>query len=231
MLTLKVGNRGSCGSPSLYAWHRIGCYEEGVPSHQTGGIFPYKSHSGFRKSMHLWLQMHLFSHAVPWAHGILNYVLFPSCHSPFLFFICNFIYFFLAALGLCGGLFFSCKGQRQRCRCSVWASHCGGFSCCGARAPERAGFSSCGPPALEHRLSSCGTCSAALWHVGSSRSGITPAWAGGLSTAEPPAEPSGPLACTVPTVCTVFARTQNCRPRSMLSKGRIQCFGYLQGTQ
>ena len=35
------------------------------------------------------------------------------------FFINLFIYLFLAALGL---------------RCGVWPSHCGGFSCCGARA-------------------------------------------------------------------------------------------------
>ena len=43
------------------------------------------------------------------------------------------------------------------------ASHCGGFSCCGAWAlGSRAsvvvarGFSSCGSRALEHKLSSCG---------------------------------------------------------------------------
>ena len=60
----------------------------------------------------------------------------------FLFFV------FLAALGL---------------RCGAQASHCGGFSSCGARAVgERAsvvvarGLSSCGSRALERRLSSCG---------------------------------------------------------------------------
>ena len=48
-------------------------------------------------------------------------------------------------------------------RCGVQASHYGGFSCCGSRAPGmRAsvvlahGLSSCGSQALEHRLSSCG---------------------------------------------------------------------------
>ena len=48
--------------------------------------------------------------------------------------------------------------------CGVQASHCGGFSCCGARAlGTRAsvvaarGLSSCGSQALERRLSSCGT--------------------------------------------------------------------------
>ena len=47
--------------------------------------------------------------------------------------------------------------------CSSGASHCGGFSCCGAQAlGARAsvvvagGLSSCGSQALECRLSSCG---------------------------------------------------------------------------
>ena len=59
-----------------------------------------------------------------------------------------FIYLFWAALGLC---------------CSVRASHCGGSSCCRARAlGARAsvvvarGLSSCGSRAPECRLSSCG---------------------------------------------------------------------------
>ena len=45
----------------------------------------------------------------------------------------------------------------------VVASHCGGFSCCGAQAlgvrasvVVACGLSSCGSQALEHRLSSCG---------------------------------------------------------------------------
>ena len=48
--------------------------------------------------------------------------------------------------------------------CGVPASHCGGFSCCGARAlgtwasvVVARGLSSCGSRVLEHRLSSCGT--------------------------------------------------------------------------
>ena len=48
-------------------------------------------------------------------------------------------------------------------RCCVRASHCGGFSCCGAWAlGTRAsvvvarGLNSCGLQALERRLSSCG---------------------------------------------------------------------------
>ena len=48
-------------------------------------------------------------------------------------------------------------------RCGARASHCGGFSCCGARAlgawdsvVVARGLSSCGLWALEHRLGSCG---------------------------------------------------------------------------
>ena len=54
----------------------------------------------------------------------------------------------MAVLGLC---------------CGVWASHCGAFSCSGARdlgawasVVVALGLSSCGLQALEHRLSSCG---------------------------------------------------------------------------
>ena len=87
---------------------------------------------------------------------------------PFLFFLINlfilFIYYFwlcwvfVAARGLSlvaasGGYF----------RCSARASHCGGFSCCGARALSARvsvvvahGLSSCGSRAPERRLSSCG---------------------------------------------------------------------------
>ena len=48
--------------------------------------------------------------------------------------------------------------------CSARASHCGGFSCCGAQALGTLasvvvthGLSSCGSRALEHRLNSCGS--------------------------------------------------------------------------
>ena len=66
--------------------------------------------------------------------------------------------FFLggAVLNLC-----CCMGATLHC--GAWASHCGGFSCCGAWAlGTRAlvvvtrGLSSCGSQALGHRLSSCG---------------------------------------------------------------------------
>ena len=97
------------------------------------------------------------------------------------FFFCNlFIYFtylfYLFIFGCVGSsLLRACFLQLRRAgatlRCSAWASHCGGFSCCGARAlgmrasvvvargrPQLwlAGIRSCGSRALERRLSSCG---------------------------------------------------------------------------
>ena len=52
---------------------------------------------------------------------------------------------------------------RATLHCGAWASHCGGFSCCGAQAlgawatvVVARGLSSCSSWALERRLSSCG---------------------------------------------------------------------------
>ena len=75
------------------------------------------------------------------------------------------MYLFLAALGLhcCAWAFSSCGERGATLRCGVWASHYGGFSCCGAWAlgmwasvVVARGLSSCGSRALDHRLSSCG---------------------------------------------------------------------------
>ena len=53
---------------------------------------------------------------------------------------------FLAVLGLrcCTWAFSSCDEQGLLSSCSAWASHCGGFSCCGARALGHAVVSGCG---------------------------------------------------------------------------------------
>ena len=77
-----------------------------------------------------------------------------------LFFIC----LFLAVLGLrCHAHAFSSCGEWGLLFVAVRASHCSGFSCCGARAlGTRASvvaarrLSICGLRAVEHRLSSCG---------------------------------------------------------------------------
>ena len=70
----------------------------------------------------------------------------------------------MAALGLhsCAQAFSLQQVGATLC-CGARASHCGGFSCCGAQALDAQasvlvarGLSSCGLRALEHRLSSCG---------------------------------------------------------------------------
>ena len=81
------------------------------------------------------------------------------------------------------------------------ASHCGGFSCCGAWALGTQAsvvvahrLSSCGPWALECRLSSCGTwawllCS--MWDLpGPGLKPMSPALAGGFLTTVPPGRSS-----------------------------------------
>ena len=90
--------------------------------------------------------------------------------------------------------------NRATPRCSARAPHCGGLSCCGARAPgARAsvvvarGLSSCGSWALEHRFSSCGTRVQLLRGMrdlpGPGREPVPPALAGGLPTTAPPGKP------------------------------------------
>ena len=85
-------------------------------------------------------------------------------------------------------------------RCSEWALHCGGLSCCGARAPGTwasavvaCGLSSCGLRAPEHRLSSCGAQAQLLcvmWDLpGPGLEPMSPALAGGLSTTAPAGKP------------------------------------------
>ena len=75
-----------------------------------------------------------------------------------------YFFFFLAALGFrcCARAFSSC-GERELLLVSVRASHCCGFSYCGAWAlgvqasvVVARGLSRCGMQALEHGLSSCG---------------------------------------------------------------------------
>ena len=86
--------------------------------------------------------------------------------NKFIYFIYFFIYFWLrwvwvsiAARGLS-----LVVASGATLHCGAQASHCRGFSCCGARAlgarasvvVARRGLSSCGSQNLERRLSSCG---------------------------------------------------------------------------
>ena len=61
-------------------------------------------------------------------------------------------YFGFAGSSLLLGLFSSCSTQGLLSVCSVWASHCGGFSCCRAQALGHVGFSAVAP-----RLQSTGS--------------------------------------------------------------------------
>ena len=74
--------------------------------------------------------------------------------------------------------------------CGGRASHCGGFSCCGAQAlghkgsvASAPGFQSTGSTAVAHRLSSSVSCGNLL---GSGIEPVSPIVAGGFSITEPP---------------------------------------------
>ena len=81
----------------------------------------------------------------------------------------------------------------------MWASHCSGFSCYGARALGVQasvvvvhGLRSCGSWALEPKLSSCGAWAQLLrgmWNFpGPGLEPVSPALAGGFLTTVPPGE-------------------------------------------
>ena len=73
----------------------------------------------------------------------------------FLWFIDVFIFSCAESSFLCG--LFSYWGKwGLLSSCHVWASHCSGFSRCGAQAPGCVGFCSCDSQALEHKFNSCG---------------------------------------------------------------------------
>ena len=103
------------------------------------------------------------------------------------------------SLLLCAGFLWLRQAGPVLC-CGARTSHCGGFSCCGARAlgawaleVVACGLSSCDAQALEHRLSSCGTQAyllRSMWDL--PRPGlepVSPALAGGFSTTVPPGKP------------------------------------------
>ena len=120
-----------------------------------------------------------------------------------LFFFMNLFIYLLAALVLrcCRWAFSSCSERGATLHCGARASHCGGFSCCGARAlgtwasvVVAHGLQRAGSVAVAHRLSSCGTWAQLLcgmWNL--PRPGfepVSPALAGGFLTAAPPRKPT-----------------------------------------
>ena len=113
----------------------------------------------------------------------------------FLIFILLFIYLLFGCVGslLLHMGFLQLRRAGATLHCGEWASHCSGFSCCGARAlstgSKHVGFSSCGTWALERRLSSCGAWAQLLcgmWDLpGPGLELVSPAWAGGFLTTAP----------------------------------------------
>ena len=76
-------------------------------------------------------------------HGIVSDLKQKSWHFLNFIFIYQFV-FGSAGSSLLHELFSSCGEQGPLSSCDVWASRCGGFSCCGAQALGHAGLSSCG---------------------------------------------------------------------------------------
>ena len=90
----------------------------------------------------------------------------------------------------------SCDKHGLLC-CDTWASHCSGFSCCGAQALEASVVAALRPSSYGLWTLECGSVVveyAILWHVGSSRLGVeleSPALAGRFLTIGPPEKSSG----------------------------------------
>ena len=118
------------------------------------------------------------------------------CGSFFPFFFFQFI-FGCTGSSLLSASFLQLWRVGATLRCGARASHCGGFSCCGAQALgawasvlAAHGLGSCGSRALECRLSSCGAraqllCS--MWDLpGPGLEPLSPALAGGFLTTVPP---------------------------------------------
>ena len=121
----------------------------------------------------------------------------------FFFFFNGFIFGCVGSSLLCAG-FLQLQQTGATLRCSVRASHCGGFSCCGAQALSvqasvvvAHGLQQLWLAASKHRLSSCGARAQLLrgmWDLpGPGLEPMSPALAGGFLTTAPPGNPSRPF--------------------------------------
>ena len=128
----------------------------------------------------------------------------------------NFIYlFWLCWVFFASWLFSSCGESGLLSSCSVWASHCAGFSCCGAGALGYADFSTQqlqlpGSRAQAQELWCMGL--VAAWHVGSSRirdQTMSPVLAGGFFTTEPLGKPHPFLSLHFSALAFHFTRNDN----------------------
>ena len=128
-LTLSIGHsthlsflEGQCPISEVQ-WGQNRSYERARERRQA------KSHHSFSHT-HLTISSFWTCRAA----GDLNQLIRDGHTQPLYSLIVTF-FFFLAALGLpcCMRAFSSCGEQGLLC-CGAWASHCGDFSCCGARA-------------------------------------------------------------------------------------------------
>ena len=142
-----------------------------------------------------------------WRRGGLGiYHLTPEPTFFLFFFLNKFIYFYFWLLWafVAAHRLSLVAASGATLHCGAQASHCSGFSYCGARAlGARAsvvvarGLSSCGSRALERRLSSCGARALLLrgmWDL--PRSGLepmSPALAGRFLTTAQAGKPQNPL--------------------------------------
>ena len=131
------------------------------------------------------------------------------------FILFYFTFLFLCALGLrcCVWAFLQLRGATLHC--GARASHCSGFSRCGAQAlgawasvVAARGLSSCGSRALECRLSSCGARAQLLrgmWDLpGPGLEPVSPALAGGFLTTAPPGKPQKQIFLNITMVSSIF---------------------------
>ena len=103
---------------------------------------------------------------------LMPYLFIFGCTGSLLLHV-GFLYLWRAGATLC---------------CSAWASHCGGFSCCRARA-----LGTWASVVVARRLSSCGAWALLLcgmWDLpGPGLEPVSPALAGGFLTTAPPGKP------------------------------------------
>ena len=125
----------------------------------------------------------------------------------FLFIIHLFIYFCLCWVFIAVCVFsLQLRRAGTTLRCGEWASHCGGFSCCGAWA-----LGAWASVVVARGLSSCGTRAQLLrdmWNLpGPGLEPMSPALAGGFLTTVPPGKPVTPD--FQPRIKAVLFRQQN----------------------
>ena len=87
-------------------------------------------------------------------------------HMVVLYLFIYLFIFYCTGSSLLLGLFSSCGEPGLHSSCGMWASHCLGFSCCGAHTPGHADFLSCGMWTWSLQLPGSRAQAQQLWHTG-----------------------------------------------------------------